>query len=718
MNTPAVCPQCQAVLPPGHHSVLCPKCLLQLGFESRVDSAEAATATYRPRFLIPTPEELAARFPQLEILEQIGYGGMGVVYRARQRDLDRIVALKILRSDIETDRNFSDRFQREARAMARLNHPNIVTVYDFGRQDELYYFLMEFIDGTNLRQVEQTAQLTPAQALAIVPQVCGALQYAHEQGVVHRDIKPENIMVLRDGRVKIADFGLAKLTGYADDAHLTGTWQVMGTPHYMAPEQVERPTTVDHRADIYSLGVVIYEMLTGELPLGRFPLPSKKVQIDVRLDDVVLRALEKEPDHRYQRVTDVQTAVENIQQTPYKQSKAPRSPLPADPEKLRKHVLDGLRLSSKALIWLGCIELLMAPFLIIIWPFALLSFLFGAIAVGTGLHMRHCEDYPMTLAGCLTSLLPLSPLWVLKLPFLIMAMIVLWKDRVEQAFTNVQWADSETRKSVLAMFHDAGARVRRTWLGITSRTEPVVEFTSAVITHPGVWAVGVILFWSFAWSLYCVVASLAMFETLTRHVPYDQRTASWDLTVGVLGWTCWLLGEFVLIRRTVRWYAARRQSKPFPICEGPRNALLASLTLCVLLSLTVQALPRFDVSLWGLQSVYSMAGLSEAGILLGVFGLLCGASAGLIGWRSLRWVTRLLLILAGLIPIAVGFAVSWHQYPPSSPTLLVLLPVILSMPALLWGLWGTRLPRQVVVCAAAPTTPVVPPPPSQAVTAQ
>jgi serine/threonine protein kinase len=124
---------------------------LQLGFESRVESAADATANYRPRFVIPTPEELASRFPQLEILERIGYGGMGVVYRARQRDLDRIVALKILRSDIETDRNFADRFQREARAMARLNHPNIVSIYDFGDDHNTLFIAMEFVHGRELK---------------------------------------------------------------------------------------------------------------------------------------------------------------------------------------------------------------------------------------------------------------------------------------------------------------------------------------------------------------------------------------------------------------------------------------------------------------------------------------------------------------------------------------------------------------------------------------
>ena len=146
-----------------------------------------------------------------------------------------------------------------------------------------------------------------------MPKICEALQYAHEQGIVHRDIKPENILLDKSGRVKIADFGIAKMIGdEAGQQTLTGTKEAVGTPHYMAPEQIEKPLTVDHRADIYSLGVVFYEMLTGELPLGKFQPPSAKVQIDVRLDEVVLHALEKEPERRYQQASQVRTAVETI----------------------------------------------------------------------------------------------------------------------------------------------------------------------------------------------------------------------------------------------------------------------------------------------------------------------------------------------------------------------------------------------------------------------
>jgi hypothetical protein len=190
-----------------------------------------------------------------------------------------------------------------------------VAVHEFGQVNGLPFFIMEFVDGPNLRQLEQAGKLSPREALQIVPQICEALQFAHDEGVVHRDIKPENILLDKKGRVKIADFGIAKIMGQQAEAELTETKGALGTPHYMAPEQVERPQAVDHRADIFALGVVFYEMLTGELPLGKFAPPSSKVQVDVRLDEVVLRSLEKEPERRYQQASQVRTAVETIAST-------------------------------------------------------------------------------------------------------------------------------------------------------------------------------------------------------------------------------------------------------------------------------------------------------------------------------------------------------------------------------------------------------------------
>ncbi|MCA9049142.1 MAG: serine/threonine protein kinase, partial [Planctomycetaceae bacterium] len=264
-------------------------------------------------FVPPSVEHLAELFPSLEIIRLLGAGGMGAVYQARQTGLDRLVALKILPEEFAHDVKFALRFTREARTLARLSHPNIVSVHEFGKVDDTYYFLMEFVDGSTLRDVIGAGKLQPEHALAIVPHLCDALQFAHNKGVVHRDIKPENILIATDGSVKIADFGLSRILGTEDQSTvLTGTHQVMGTLRYMAPEQLQGARNVDSRADIYSLGVVFYEMLTGELPIGRFSAPSKKVAIDVRLDEVVLRTLETEPQRRYQHAGEIKTDMEVI----------------------------------------------------------------------------------------------------------------------------------------------------------------------------------------------------------------------------------------------------------------------------------------------------------------------------------------------------------------------------------------------------------------------
>ncbi|HJN08746.1 MAG TPA: serine/threonine-protein kinase [Pirellulaceae bacterium] len=306
------CGHCGVMLPDDSPSGVCPSCLMRLGLGARDAAGTQSHQAGRQPFVPPKPHELSVHFPQLEILDLIGQGGMGAVYKARQVGLDRIVALKILPPHTGDDGSFAERFEREARSLARLNHPNIIGVFDSGRAGDFYYFVMEFVDGINLREAIRAQKLTPAEALAIVPQICDALQYAHDEGIVHRDIKPENVLIDKKGNTKIADFGLARLLGPTADLTLTGTHQVMGTLRYMAPEQMEGSHEVDHRADIYSLGVVFYEMLTGELPMGRFDGPSKKVQVDVRLDEVVFRTLEKEPDRRYQHASDIKDDVQTI----------------------------------------------------------------------------------------------------------------------------------------------------------------------------------------------------------------------------------------------------------------------------------------------------------------------------------------------------------------------------------------------------------------------
>ncbi len=318
------CKQCGNAMASDAPEGLCARCLLSVAMknqptasihlvESRPPEVPIAGRVAEPTIDISNLAEVARRLPQFEILELLGRGGMGVVYKARQLQLDRIVALKILPPADATAPDFVERFRREARSLAKLNHPNIVHVHDFGETNGLYYFVMEFVDGANMRSLIGSGRMTSAEALAIVPKICDALQFAHEEGVVHRDIKPENILIDKKGRVKIADFGLAKLLGRTEaDPQLTVSGATLGTPRYMAPEQVDKPGSVDHRADIYSLGVVFYEMLTGELPMGRFAPPSHKVQIDVRLDEIVLHALERDVQLRYQHASEVRNDVEKV----------------------------------------------------------------------------------------------------------------------------------------------------------------------------------------------------------------------------------------------------------------------------------------------------------------------------------------------------------------------------------------------------------------------
>ena len=477
------CQSCGAELAADAPEGLCPRCLMQAalvgpssvgtglppaasatpaGSGAGAGSAArvAPTVRYSPsgRFVAPEPAELAPFFPQLEILELVGQGGMGAVYKARQRQLDRIVALKILPSESAADPAFAERFSREAKSLAQLNHPHIVTVHDFGQAGGLYYFLMELVDGSDLRRMLESGHLAPREALAIVPQICDALQYAHDEGVVHRDIKPENILIDRKGRVKIADFGLAKLLGRPPESlALTGTNQVMGTPNYIAPEQVERPLAVDHRADIYSLGVVFYEMLTGELPLGRFAPPSKKVQVDVRLDDVVLRSLEKEPERRYQQASDVKTDVERISATA---AAAVPPPLPTPPpvqqpvparvnlQEARAQVrgpaiallitgiIDCAIFGLGALAWVLS-EAMMIPLssgLRMLLPASVGALVIGVVMIIGALKMMRLESYRWAMRATILALLPCTPASLLGLAAGIWSLVVLNRRGVAAAF--------------------------------------------------------------------------------------------------------------------------------------------------------------------------------------------------------------------------------------------------------------------------------------------
>ena len=294
--------------PPEGTQGLDPAELLRRALQS--DPATGTAKGWTP----PAPEDLARLLPQYQIESLLGRGGMGAVYKGRQTGLDRAVAIKLLPSEMAADAQFVTRFQREARTLARLQHPGIVAVHDFGQTSEGHlYFVMEFVDGTDLAHIIHGVGLEPPQVLEVITQICDALQYAHTQGVIHRDIKPANVLLTKDGRAKLADFGLARPL-QEDTGALTGSHVVMGTPDYIAPEQMTGHA--DHRADLYSLGVMLYEMLTGQTPRGAFAPASQRVLVDVRLDQVVLRALQQEPERRYQQASEMKTDVDTIRSSP------------------------------------------------------------------------------------------------------------------------------------------------------------------------------------------------------------------------------------------------------------------------------------------------------------------------------------------------------------------------------------------------------------------
>ncbi|MFO1436799.1 MAG: protein kinase [Verrucomicrobiaceae bacterium] len=281
-------------------------------FNAAADAQATANAQdWQP----PAPEVLQDKLPAYQVLALIGRGGMGAVYRGVQISLNREVAIKILPPQLlAADPHFAERFKQEAQAMARFSHPNIISVFDFGQMaDGTLFFVMEFINGTDVAQmIQQQGRLSSAHAMAIAAHVCDALQCAHEHGVVHRDIKPANIIVGYDGRVKVADFGLAKSRQNANTS-LTVTGHVMGTPHYVAPEALMLGVSIDHRADIYAVGVMLYQMLTGKLPQGLFEMPSLKVPgLDPRYDHIIASAMREDRDQRYQRIRDMRRALDAI----------------------------------------------------------------------------------------------------------------------------------------------------------------------------------------------------------------------------------------------------------------------------------------------------------------------------------------------------------------------------------------------------------------------
>jgi len=261
---------------------------------------------------------MISQLGRYEILSELGQGAMGVVYKARDPLIDRVVAIKTINLGLALDEKeeYEGRFYQEAKAAGRLSHPNIVTIYDVGKNDEVAYIAMEFLEGRELRDIMNDGGLLPVyQVLDIVAQVAQGLAYAHEFDIIHRDIKPANIMVVRDGHVKITDFGIARM---ASSAVRTQTGMVLGSPKYMSPEQV-MGKLLDQRSDIFSLGVMLYEMLTGQAPftgenvnaimyqtLNTAPAPPGTLNPNVpeMVNFIVAKALAKSVEDRYQNATD------------------------------------------------------------------------------------------------------------------------------------------------------------------------------------------------------------------------------------------------------------------------------------------------------------------------------------------------------------------------------------------------------------------------------
>ena len=263
-----------------------------------------------------------------ELMEPIGRGGMATIYRARDRRMNRVVAVKVLREVYSTDRKFIARFQMEARAASSLTHPNIVQVYDYGQSADNYYIVMEFIQGVDLRRYLKTHHILEVdQAVAIAHDVALGLGAAHRRSIVHRDVKPQNVMVNGEGMVKLTDFGIASMYKDLSAERLTTTGMTLGTVQYYAPEQAQGEI-VKPAADVYALGIVIYEMLTGKPPfdgdtpvsvavrhIQDLPEPPRKQnpKIPPGLEALILRCLEKDPRDRYANGDDLAKALDNYE---------------------------------------------------------------------------------------------------------------------------------------------------------------------------------------------------------------------------------------------------------------------------------------------------------------------------------------------------------------------------------------------------------------------
>jgi len=243
------------------------------------------------------------------IVGKVGQGGIAEIFRGRQESLKRDVAIKILHAQMTSDEEIVRRFERESIVIAGLNHPNIVHIIDKGHAGGRYYFVMEYVDGTSLREVIDSPRIPLATKLDVIVQVCKGLDYAHKNGVIHRDIKPANVRINRQGNAMVADFGIAQIVT-TDESDMTATDVIMGTLAYMSPEQKISSANVDQTTDIYAVGVMLYEILADKKPLGHFKPPSEiNAEINPKFDSIVLKCLAQDPRDRYQSAVELKDAI-------------------------------------------------------------------------------------------------------------------------------------------------------------------------------------------------------------------------------------------------------------------------------------------------------------------------------------------------------------------------------------------------------------------------
>ncbi len=637
---PSHCPHCGKPVPPTALGGICPECMLKAGLAAQTEGPDSI-GPQGTKIIPPpaSPAEIAPLFPQLEVLECLGHGGMGVVYKARQPRLNRLVALKILGRDKDQDAQFAGRFAREAQALARLNHPNIVTVHDFGEAGGHCYLVMEYVDGVNLRQLLVAGKMPPEQALKIVPKICEALQYAHEQGVIHRDIKPENILLDKQGRVKIADFGIAKMAGTgAGQPALTGAKDVVGTPHYMAPEQIEKPATVDHRADIYSLGVVFYEMLTGELPLGKFAPPSSKVQIDVRLDEVVLHSLEKEPSRRYQHASEVKTRVETIAAT----SPGDRSP------KAYESIRNSLKAPARGLIAAGVLQLLFAlglsafaiPAVIhesggllgcaVIGIIAVFFLIPTTVVLLGAASMLKLQRHTLTVVASVVGAVA-GPAAILGLPFGVWALVILFRPEVRAAFEANRLPTGPTATPDSGKMDFARSQVKGPAIGlVVTGVLDWVLFTVVCIVA-AFKSAGSLFIWlpflAMALSGWIIYAGLKFRQLERRGAVMLGSVLAMIVSPGnIIGLPIGIWALVVLNRREVRAaFTANRSpagSPGTPLEPAPDQSALSSLAIAALLLAGLSGILGIT-GFWFMPQpptvlVWSILACALAGIVLGV----------------------------------------------------------------------------------------------------